>query len=179
MTSRGPIGSIPVQIGEGFEGGGVSAAHVNTVLGDRNGPIGAAWSQALATPSQGHAPFVVVARPGLPVKPFTLFVNKSALASEEHAHLTWGAAQAGVAAGVLECVATGVVPAEIADLSVLIAAVWVDPGAKAAHQDAIFANNRVATIAALSSGITGRPTALEVVADIEQGGAFFNPFYEP
>ena len=73
MTYLPPAVPIPVQIGEGFEGSGVSIAHVNTVLGDRNGAIGGAWSQALASPSQGHAPFVVVARPGLPVKPLTLF----------------------------------------------------------------------------------------------------------
>ncbi len=168
-----------MQIGEGVEGGGVAAARVNTVLGDRNGPVGAAWVAALARPAQGHAPFVVAARPGLMVKPPTLFVNTSTLASEEHAALTWGAAQAGVAAGVLECVATGVVPTDVADQTVLIAAVWVDPGATAAHQDAIFANNRVAAIQALTNGAAGRPTAAEVVIDIEDGGAFFNPFYQP
>jgi 5,6,7,8-tetrahydromethanopterin hydro-lyase len=167
---------IPVQIGEGFEGSGVSVAHVNTVLGDRTGPIGGAWAQALASPSQGHAPFVVVARPGLPVKPLTLFVNKAALASEQHANLTWGAAQAGVAAGVAEAVASGVIPPEMADVAVLIAAVWVDPEAATIHQDAIFANNQVATLAALGNGASGRPGAYEVLAD---GGGFWNPYYQP
>jgi 5,6,7,8-tetrahydromethanopterin hydro-lyase len=130
----------------------------------------------LASPSQGHAPFVVVARPGLPVKPLTLFVNKAALASEQHANLTWGAAQAGVAAGVTEAVATGVIPPEMADVAVLIVAVWVDPEAATIHQDAIFANNQVATLAALSNGASGRPGAYEVLAD---GGGFWNPFYQP
>jgi 5,6,7,8-tetrahydromethanopterin hydro-lyase len=156
---------IPTQIGEGFEGSGVSVAHVNTVLGDRNGHIGAAW-----------APFVVVARPTLPVKPLTLFVNKAALSSEIHANLTWGAAQAGVAAGVIEAVGSGVITPELADVAVLIAAVWVDPDAESIHQDAIFTNNQVATVAALANGATGRPGAYEVLAD--QGGVW-NPFYQP
>jgi len=172
-TPKSPFG---VQIGEGSEGTGVSAAHVHTVLGDRNGPIGAAWAQALASPTQGHAPFMVVARPGLAVKPFTLFVNKSALASKQHANLTWGAAQAGVAAGVLDAVAGGVIPQEVAELAVLIASVWVDPGAGTIHQDAIFSNNRVATNTALVQGSTGRPTAYEV---LEDDGGFWNPYYEP
>ena len=93
----------PMQIGEGFAGSGANAAHVNTVLGAKDGPVGIAWATALATPRLGHAPFVVVVRPNVPVKPFTLFVNKSAIDSEKnerHARLTWGAAQAGVAAGV-------------------------------------------------------------------------------
>ena len=165
-----------IQIGEGFEGGGVSAAHVNTVLGDRNGSVGSSWTSALASPSQGHAAFMVVKRPGMPVKPFTLFVNKSALASREHAELTWGAAQAGVAAGVLDAVAGGVLSQEIAETAVVIAAVWVDPGASAIHQDAIFSNNRVATLTALTAGATGRPTAYEV---LEDDGGLWNPFYEP
>ena len=167
---------IPVQIGEGFEGSGASAAHVKTVLGDRDGPIGTAWATALATPTQGHAPFLVVARPGLPVKPLTLFVNTAALAGPEHANLTWGAAQAGVASGVIEALVGGVVPLEIAESAVLIASVWVDPLATGAHQDALYANNRVAMLAALTAGSTGRPTVHEVLVDT---GGIWNPFYAP
>ena len=165
-----------MQIGEGFAGTGVNAAHVNTVLGPKEGPVGHAWTTALATPRLGHAPFVVVVKPNVPVKPFTLFVNKSALASKEHAELTWGAAQAGVAAGVLDAVAGGVIAQEIADQAVVIAAVWVDPGATPIHQDAIFINNRVATMTALTAGASGRPTAYEV---LEDDGGFWNPFFEP
>jgi 5,6,7,8-tetrahydromethanopterin hydro-lyase len=60
-----------LEIGEGFVGAGAEAAHVNTVLGPRQGPVGAAFATALATPSVGHAPFVVVLRPSLAVKPPT------------------------------------------------------------------------------------------------------------
>ena len=52
-------------VGEGFAGSGAEAAHVNTVLGDREGPVGAAFATALATPCAGHTPFLVVAQPGL------------------------------------------------------------------------------------------------------------------
>ena len=51
-------------IGESFIGEGAEAAHVNTVLGDRAGPVGTAWATALATPGSGHTPFVTVLRPG-------------------------------------------------------------------------------------------------------------------
>ncbi len=33
-------------IGESFVGEGADAAHVNTVLGSRNGPVGVAWATA-------------------------------------------------------------------------------------------------------------------------------------
>src|SRR5690606_1463047 len=86
---RRRTGMARLEIGEAFVGAGAEAAHVNTVLGPRDGPAGAAWATALATPSAGHAPFVVVLRPGLPAKPPTLFVNKAAIGGETHAALTW------------------------------------------------------------------------------------------
>ncbi len=160
-----------MQLGESFVGDGANAAHLNTVLGPREGPVGAAWATALATPTAGHAPFVVVLHPGLPVKPFTLFVNKARIESDAHARMTWGAAQAGVAAGV----ASAVVDGTIADLDAeLIAAVGVDP--TAAHAEAVFANNRGATHGALAMGRLGQPT----VADIEGNAAdVWNPFFRP
>src|SRR5580700_4869725 len=98
-----------VRIGESYVGEGAEAAHVNTVLGDREGPVGTAWATALATPRQGHIPFVTVLRPSLPVKPLTLFVNKAPVLDDAHANLTWGAAQAGVAGGVADAVAEGII----------------------------------------------------------------------
>jgi 5,6,7,8-tetrahydromethanopterin hydro-lyase len=153
-----------VQLGEGFAGDGVDAAHVNTVLGPREGPVGTAWATALATPSAGHAPFVVVVRPGLPVQPFTLFVNKAAIGSDRHAALTWGAAQAGVAGGVAD--------AAIADPDglVLIAAVWVNPDAGDA--DAVYRNNREATRVAL----TAAPPDFDAVR--AEAADPWNPFFQ-
>ena len=86
-----------MELGESFVGSGAEAAHVNTMLGKKDGPVGHAWAAGLASPSAGHAPFVAVLQPGLPVKPFTLFVNKATIAGDDHARMTWGPAQAGVA----------------------------------------------------------------------------------
>lgn len=138
-------------IGEGFSGDGVNAAHVNVVLGDRNGPVGTAWATALATPRPGHVPFVAVARPGVPVQPFTLFVNKATIESDAHGGLTWGAAQAGVSAGVGDSHRNLVGH----ESSVLIAAVWVNPLAD--DEEAVFSNNRTATAAALAMATSGDP----------------------
>ncbi len=165
-----------ILIGEGYEGTGTSAAHVNVVLGERSGPIATAWATALATPSAGHTPFMVVARPGLPVKPFTLFVNKATFANPSHAAVTWGAAQAGVAAGVIEAVRAGSIPASIAESALLICAVWVDPAATEAHQDPVFVNNKAAVISALFNAAHEVPTVADVLAD---GDDIWNPFYSP
>lgn len=163
-----------MQIGEGFAGDGPNAAHVNTVLGSRDGAVGTAWTTSLATPRLGHAPFVVVVKPNVPVKPFTLFVNKAAIdgdKNERHAWLTWGAAQAGVAAGVTSLLREGgLSEADASDL-LLIAAVWVDPNAES--EDLVFANNETATAAALRNGRNGSPT----VADVLAAGDPQNPFF--
>lgn len=163
-----------LEIGEAFVGEGAEAAHVNTVLGPRDGPAGAAWATALATPTAGHAPFVVVLRPSLPVKPPTLFVNKAAIAGEAHARLTWGAAQAGVAGGVADAVADQVIPPDALDEWALIAAVWVDPGARDA--DRVYRNNRAATRAALAAGRARMPAREAMLAGRERP---WNPFFAP
>ena len=164
---------MAIEIGESFVGSGAEAAHVNTVLGPREGPVGTAWATALATPRAGHAAFVVVLQPGLPVKPLTLFVNKAAIASDDHAALTWGAAQAGVAGGVADAVAGGVVATEHADELALIAAIWVNPAARDAG--AVYRNNREATRAALAAGRDRKPDLAAVLAARAHP---FNPFFD-
>jgi 5,6,7,8-tetrahydromethanopterin hydro-lyase len=163
-----------MEIGECFVGSGAAAAHLNTVLGRRDGPVGQAWATALATPTAGHAPFVVVLRPGLPVVPFTLFVNKARIDGDEHARLTWGAAQAGVAAGVADAVVAGTIAEGSVPSLVVIAAVWVDPLARDA--EVVFANNREATAGALALGRAGLPKSADVVAQREVA---WNPFFRP
>ena len=162
-----------MEIGEAFVGEGAEAAHVNTVLGKREGGVGSAWAHALATPTQGHMPFVAVLQPGLPVKPATLFVNKATLAGDPHARLTWGAAQAGVASGVADAVSEGTIEREEVDGLVIIASVWVDPQAK--DERAVYQNNRDATRAALAAGTQHVPKIDEILdaRDIPE-----NPFFK-
>ncbi len=162
------------QLGEGFFGEGVNAAHVNTVLGRRDGPVGTAWATALASPSAGHVPFVVVLEPNLPVVPFTLFVNKSAIDNDRHGTLTWGAAQAGVAAGVADAVALGMFDGTPARELALIAAVWVN--AAAGDEELVFANNRNAMLAALTMGRAGGPP-LDDIKSFIAAGEPKNPYF--
>jgi 5,6,7,8-tetrahydromethanopterin hydro-lyase len=161
-----------VLIGESFVGEGAEAAHVNTVLGDREGPVGTAWATALAMPRPGHVAFVTVLQPGLPVKPLTLFVNKAPIVDDAHADLTWGAAQAGVAGGVADAVADGVIAAETVEDLLLIAAVWINPAAREAAL--VYRNNRAATRAALEAAQAGTPTVAEMLAARH---APANPFF--
>jgi len=166
-------GSLVMQIGEGFAGEGVNAAHINSMLGAKDGPVGVAWATALSTPRAGHTPFVVVARPNVPVKPMTLFVNKATVeaANERHARLTWGAAQAGVAAGVIAAYGKGMLHESEADDLVLVTAVWVNPAAD--DEEAVYANNAEATLAAISAGRNGAPS-LSTLFDVSEPE---NPYF--
>lgn len=160
--------------GEAFAGSGPEAAHLNTVIGPLGGPVETAWATALATPREGHCAFVVVAQPNVPVRPFTLFVNKATIASPLHAQLTWGPAQAGVASGVLDAVAhRTLAEADLLD-HLLIAAVWVDPAAEDA--DAVYRFNRAATAASLARG---EETDLDVAALLAVRDTPFNGYYAP
>jgi 5,6,7,8-tetrahydromethanopterin hydro-lyase len=64
-------------IGEGFEGPGVNLAHINVLVGPRNGPAGQAFATALGDAIvrpravRRHRPS------GYPTKPLTLYVNKA------------------------------------------------------------------------------------------------------
>jgi 5,6,7,8-tetrahydromethanopterin hydro-lyase len=176
MADRRGFGvTAPTQFGESFVGDGADAAHINTVLGAVGGPIETAWATALATPRQGHAAFVTAVTPGIAVRPFTLFVNKATIAGDRHGELTWGAAQAGVAGGVLDAVADGVIVASDVEQSLLIAAVWVNPDAS--DETAVYRNNRTATFEALRAGRDGRPSVADALAVRHQpfNGYFAGP----
>jgi 5,6,7,8-tetrahydromethanopterin hydro-lyase len=163
-----------MKIGEGFVGNGANAAHINVVLGLRDGPVGTAWATALATPREGHVPFVAVAQPNIPVVPFTLFVNKAAIANDRHGELTWGAAQAGVAAGVglaHQAVMFDGNPEDV-DSLVLIVAVWVNPSAD--NEEAVFTNNRDATFAALQQARDAGPDIGQALAAMANPS---NPYF--
>ena len=138
------------QIGAGSFGNGAEAVRVCTVLGYREGPVGTAWTLALATPSTGHSPFIVVAKPNLPVVPFTLLVPAVAIVGTRHGELTRGAAQAGVAAAVLDLRMD-----DPDGLVCLIASASI--GVLADDEEAVFTNTREATKSALQLGAAGGP----------------------
>ncbi|KWH30678.1 formaldehyde-activating enzyme [Burkholderia stagnalis] len=159
-------------IGEGFEGPGVNLAHINVLIGPRDGPAGQAFATALATPSAGHAPFVVIAQPGVPTKPLTLYVNKAQIDGDFHGNATWGASQAGIAKAVAEALEHGMLPPEAENDWVVVSANWVNP--KTDDLDAVFENNyracRNAIVAAME-GLPHRDAVFAAARDVS------NPFY--
>lgn len=162
-----------MEIGEAFAGTGAEAAHINTVLGHRGGPTGEAFASALASPTIGHIPFLVVWAPDVPVTPATLFINKAAIATDRHGELTWGAAQAGVAHGVTRYAAERFHAPGSADEFVIIAAVWVDPAAHDEQQ--VLDNNAAATYSALQRGAL-HPQPIAAIEEFRLGRKPSNPY---
>jgi 5,6,7,8-tetrahydromethanopterin hydro-lyase len=163
-----------LHIGEGFEGPGVNLAHINVLVGPRNGPAGQAFATALATPSAGHAPFVVIVQPGVPTKPLTLYVNKAPIAGEFHGNATWGASQAGIAKAVAESLEDGTLPPEADNDWVVVTANWVNPSTD--DLDAVFRNNYRAAKNAIKAAMLGLPSKEDVFAAAREVS---NPFYTP
>jgi 5,6,7,8-tetrahydromethanopterin hydro-lyase len=163
-----------LHIGEGFEGPGVNLAHINVLVGPRNGPAGQAFATALATPSAGHAPFVVIVQPGVPTKPLTLYVNKAPIAGEFHGNATWGASQAGIAKAVAESLEDGTLPPEADNDWVVVTANWVNPSTD--DLDAVFRNNYRAAKNAIKAAMLALPSKEDVFAAAREVS---NPFYTP
>src|SRR5919201_1976795 len=110
-----------------------------------DGCFGEAWAGAV--PDGSHVN-LVFARRGSP----TIVLNKATIASDLHGRITWGAAQLGIAAGVMDCVADGVFSDDDAAQLVLLVAVWVDP--RAADETAVRAANRAATRRAVEDALS-------------------------
>lgn len=162
------------RIGEAWSGEAPNGSHINLVVARRGSATAAAIVGALASPSPGHVPFLACPEPGTVVRPMTVVVNKSTIDNQTLGRMTWGAAQLGIAQGVLDAVAGGILPAGSADDMVLLVAVWVDPAA--GDESAVKEANRVATLAAVADALTVHSAAsvMEVAAARERArNAFF------
>lgn len=165
---------MEMYIGEGFEGNGVNASHINIMIGPRSGVVGQAFSGSLASPSQGHCPFMVVIKPNVPAKPMTLYVNKAEISGGLHGNATWGASQAAIAKAVTEALLEGTLPPEAEDEWCIVTANWVNPGCN--DIDEVYHNNYRACRQAIRSAMGKLPQRSELADSLPQLG---NPFYTP
>ena len=162
-------------IGEAWSGEVPNGSHINLVLARRGSPTAAAATAVLASPRPGHLPILACLQgAGTPVRPATIIVNKVTLNDEQLQRITWGAAQLGIAQGVLDAVAEGLLDAtEAADVLILVA-VWVDPEAQ--DETAVRMANRTATRDAVAAAL--QPPQVEAVRALaERREEARNDFY--
>ncbi|NVM02455.1 MAG: bifunctional 5,6,7,8-tetrahydromethanopterin hydro-lyase/3-hexulose-6-phosphate synthase [Candidatus Helarchaeota archaeon] len=151
------------EIGEALLGAGAEVAHIDLMIGDKSGPVGIAFANALSQLSMGHTPLLAVIRPNLPPKPFTAIIPKVTVKSGEDISKIFGPAQASVAKAIADAVEEGVVPSDKLDEWVIVVSVFISPQAKDMRK--IYHYNYGATKLALKRALTRYPDLKKIIYD--------------
>jgi 5,6,7,8-tetrahydromethanopterin hydro-lyase len=157
---------MTMYIGEGLVGDGNEIAHIDLLIGSKDGPVGHAFANALARQSEGHTNLLAVITPNLAVKPATVMVTNVTIKGMKQAVQMFGPAQAAVAKAVADQVAAGIIPKNKAEDLVIVCGVFIHPAA--ADDKKIYQYNYEATKLAIASAMAGKPTADEMIAGKEQ-----------
>jgi 5,6,7,8-tetrahydromethanopterin hydro-lyase len=152
-----------LMVGEALVGEGNEVAHVDLIVGPKDGPVGHAFANALITESEGHTNLLAVVTANLPAKPDTMITNKVTIKGATQAIQLFGPAQAAVARAVVDSVNDGVVSAAQADDLVVIVSVFIHWEAE--DDKKIYDWNYEAVKLALSRALHGEPSVDKVVAD--------------
>ena len=158
-------------IGEALDGGDNEIAHIDLMIGSKDGPVGVAFANALATQSDGHTNLLAVLSPNVAVKPSTVMVTKVTIKGMKQVTQMFGPAQEAVARAVADSVAAGVIPEDQCEDLVIVCGVFIHPAAE--DNKKIYEYNYNATKQAIANAMSGSPKASEVTA---QKDATSHPF---
>lgn len=150
-----------MMIGEALTGGGNEIAHIDLLIGSKDGPVGHAFANALSRQSEGHSNLLAVLEPNLAVKPATVMITKVTIKGMKQAVQMFGPAQQAVAKAVADSVAEGVIPADQAEDLVIVCGVFIHPEAE--DDKKIHDYNYEATKMAIANAMGGKPSAKEMV----------------
>jgi bifunctional enzyme Fae/Hps len=148
-------------VGEALIGEGDEIAHIDLMIGDKFGPVGVAFTNAMSQMSAGHTPLFAVIRPNLPVKPSTVVVPKVTVRNMKEAEKIFGPAQSAIAKAVADSVEEGVIEEDKAEELVVIVSVFMHPQAK--DYNKIYRYNYGATKLALKRAMEGFPDIKKVL----------------
>jgi 5,6,7,8-tetrahydromethanopterin hydro-lyase len=164
---------MSMYIGEALVGEGNEVAHIDLLIGDKNGPVGTAFANALARQSKGHTNLLAVLTPNLICKPATVLITKFTMEHLSQAVQMFGPAQASVAKAVADSVAAGVIPKGEADNLVIVCGVFIH---KAAKDDAkIYQYNYEATKLSIQRAMKGEPKIEEILSKKDSAKHPFSP----
>ena len=149
-------------IGESLIGDGNEIAHIDLIIGSKQGHAGAAFCNALTNNKDGFTTLLAVVAPNLAAKPDTLLFNKVTIKGAKQAVQMFGPAQAAVARAVVDSVASGVIPKDKADDYVVLVGVFIHW--EAADDKKIYDFNYRATKEALARALKGEPKVDAVIA---------------
>jgi 4-hydroxy-tetrahydrodipicolinate synthase len=155
------IKDFGLKVGEALAGQGAEVAHIDLLIGKKDGPLAAAFAKAKAVPAAGHEPLLAILEPNLSVKPETLIVPTVTITGMRQASMVYGPAQTAVAKAVVDSVADGTIPKEAAERLIILANVFVHPAA--VDRQRVYINNYKAMRHAIRKTIEGRPTIDELI----------------
>ena len=155
------IRDFSLKVGEALAGQGAEVAHIDLIIGKKDGPIAEAFAKAKAVPTTGHEPLLAILEPNLSVKPITMIVPTVTITSMRQASMVYGPAQTAVAKAVVDSVADGTIPREAVDELIIIANVFVHP--TAVDRQRVYINNYKAVRHAIRKTIEGRPGVDELI----------------
>ncbi|MGA2523286.1 MAG: bifunctional 5,6,7,8-tetrahydromethanopterin hydro-lyase/3-hexulose-6-phosphate synthase [Candidatus Bathyarchaeia archaeon] len=148
-------------IGESLVGEGNEVAHIDLMIGDKDGPVGHAFANGMTNLSAGHTPLLAVIRPNLPPKPHTLIVPKVTVKNMADTGKIFGPAQAAVAKAIADSTEEGIIPREHLDDWVIICSVFIHP--QATDYRRIYQYNYGATKMALQRALKNYPSYEKII----------------
>ena len=157
-------------IGEALVGGGNEIAHIDLLIGEKTGPVGTAFANALTNQSAGHSSLLAVITPNLVCKPATVMITKVTIKGAKQAVQMFGPAQEAVARAVVDSVVEGVIPKAKAEDYVIVCGVFIHWDA--ADDKKIYQYNYEATKLAIKNAMTGSPKIDEIIAKKEERHPF-------
>ena len=163
-----------MSVGEALVGDGNEVAHIDLLIGSKDGPVGTAFANALCNQSQGHTNLLAVLEPNLAVKPATVLITKVTIKGLKQAVQMFGPAQSAVAKAVADCVADGVIPEAQAEDIVIVCGVFIHP--EADDDKKIYDYNYEATKQSIVAAMANKPTVSEVVSRKEEAAHPFRGF---
>lgn len=153
---------MSMYIGEALVGEGNEIAHIDLLIGSKDGPVGVAFANALASQRQGHSNLLAVLEPNLAVKPATVLITKVTIKGAKQAVQMFGPAQYAVAKAVADSVAAGVIPKNQAENLVIVCGVFIHWEAQDDNKIRQF--NYDATKLAIARAMKGEPSADTMIA---------------
>ena len=116
---------MSMYVGEALVGEGNEVAHIDLLIGSKDGPVGTAFANALSDQKMGHSNLLAVLAPNLAVKPATVMITKVTIKGAKQAVQMFGPAQKAVADAVADSVEEGIIPADQAEDLVIVCGVFI------------------------------------------------------
>ncbi|MCA9084614.1 MAG: formaldehyde-activating enzyme [Planctomycetaceae bacterium] len=164
---------MSMYVGESLVGDGEEVAHIDLLIGDKSGPVGVAFANALSDQKMGHSNLLAVLEPNVAVKPSTVMITKVTIKGARQAVQMFGPAQKAVADAVADCVKSGVIPKDQTENLCIVCGVFIHWQAK--DDKKIYEYNYAATKESIERAMKGSPSADDMLAKRDTAA---HPFYK-